>query len=154
VFRPITWVLSAYLEAESKTNRLMFLEIGKIVLLIGGIAALHHQGVRVASTAVGIAFGATALAGIALVMREGPSPRRLAAGFLQPLAACAVMAVAVWAAHQLLAVTHLDHPAVQLPVMVIVGALSYIAAALVLCRETARDLLGLARKALRRPTPD
>jgi lipopolysaccharide exporter len=154
VFRPITWVLSAYLEAESKTNRLMFLEIGKIVLLIGGIAALHRQGVRVASTAVGIAFGATALAGIALVMREGPSPRRLAAGFLQPLAACAVMAAAVWAAHQLLVITHLDHPAIQLTVMVLVGALSYIAAALVLCRETARDLLGLAKKALRRPTPD
>jgi len=152
VFRPITWVLSAYLEAESKTNRLMFLEIGKIVLLIGGIAALHHQGVRVASTAVGIAFGATALAGIALVMREGPSPRRLAAGFLQPLAACAVMAAAVWGVHYLLGVAHLDHPAIQLTVMVVVGAISYIAAALVLCRETARDLLGLARKAMHRPT--
>lgn len=154
VFRPITWVLSAYLEAESKTNRLMFLEIGKIVLLIGGIAALHHRGVRVASTAVGIAFGATALAGIALVMREGPSPRRLAAGFLQPLAACAIMAAAVWGAHQLLVITHLDHPAIDLMVMVVVGALSYIAAALVLCRDTARDLFGLARKALRRPTPE
>ncbi|MBC7976212.1 MAG: oligosaccharide flippase family protein, partial [Myxococcales bacterium] len=61
VFRPITWVLSAYLEAESKTNRLMFLEIGKVVLLIGGIAALHPQGLHAASAAVGIAFGATAL---------------------------------------------------------------------------------------------
>jgi PST family polysaccharide transporter len=154
VFRPITWVLSAYLEAESKTNRLMFLEIGKIVLLIGGIAALHGQGLHAASTAVGIAFGATALAGIALVMREGPSPRRLAAGFLQPLAACAVMAAAVWGAHQLLVLTHLDHAAIQLVVMIVVGALTYVAAALVICRDTARDLVGLARKALRRPTAD
>ncbi len=150
VFRPITWVLSAYLEAESKTNRLMFLEIGKIILLIGGIAALHPQGLHAASAAVGIAFGATALAGIALVMREGPSPRRLAAGFLQPLAACAVMAAAVWAAHRLLVVANLDHAAIQLVVMIVVGALTYLAAALVLCRETARDLIDLGKKALRR----
>src|SRR4030095_6657492 len=29
VFRPITWVLSAYLEAEAKTNRLVALEGGE-----------------------------------------------------------------------------------------------------------------------------
>src|SRR5688572_18930720 len=77
VFRPITWVLSAYLEAESKTNRLMVLELIKLGLLLGGIAILQRFGVRAASAAVGIAFGLTAIAGIALVAREGPSPRRL-----------------------------------------------------------------------------
>src|SRR5204863_4930747 len=40
VFRPIVWVLSAYLEAESKTNRLMILEIVKVALLILGIIGL------------------------------------------------------------------------------------------------------------------
>lgn len=153
VFRPINWVLSAYLEAESKTNRLMFLEIGKIALLLGGIAALQPYGVRAASCAVGIAFGATAIAGIALVMREGPSPRRLIAGFLQPLAACAVMAAAVWAMHEALAFVGLGHPAIQLVAMIVVGAAAYVAAALVICRATARDLLGLMRKALRRSPP-
>jgi len=150
VFRPITWVLSAYLEAESKTNRLMFLELGKVALLIGGIAALHNRGVEVASAAVGIAFGATALAGIALVMREGPSPRRLAAGFLQPLAACAIMAAAVWAVHRLLELAGVTHPALQLPTMIVIGGAVYVAAALALCRDTARDLLELGKKALRR----
>jgi PST family polysaccharide transporter len=150
VFRPITWVLSAYLEAECKTNRLMFLELGKVALLIGGIAALHRHGLEVASAAVGIAFGATALAGIALVLREGPSPRRLAAGFLQPLAACAVMAAAVWAAHRLLTFAGVSHPAVLLPVMIAVGGGVYVAAALAICRETSRDLIELARKARRR----
>src|SRR5262249_47908470 len=42
VFRPITWVLSAYLEAESKTSRLMVLEIAKLGVLIGGMALLSH----------------------------------------------------------------------------------------------------------------
>jgi lipopolysaccharide exporter len=150
VFRPITWVLSAYLEAESKTGRLMYLELAKIVVLLGGIAVLQPYGVRIASGAVGIAYGATAIAGVALVLRDGPSPRRLLAGFLQPIAACAVMAGATWLTHELLVRAGWDHPAVLLPAMVIAGAASYVAAALVLCRETARDLLGLLKKALHR----
>jgi lipopolysaccharide exporter len=150
VFRPITWVLSAYLEAESKTNRLMGLELAKIVLLIGGIAVLQPYGVRVASTAVGFAFGATAIAGVALVMREGPSPRRLAIGFLQPLAACGVMTAAVWAVHAVVA--SVAPPAVALIAMIAVGAAAYVAAALVICRATARDLLSLVRRAMQRPS--
>jgi len=150
VFRPITWVLSAYLEAEAKTGRLMYLEIAKIVVLIGGIAVLSPYGPRIASAAVGIAFGATAIAGVALVLGEGTSPRRLLAGFLQPLAACGVMAAAVWAAHAGLLAVGLDHPAVQLIAMIAVGAGAYVAAAFAMCRATARDLIALLKQALRR----
>lgn len=46
VFRPIVWLLSAYLEAESKTNRLMFLELAKLGLLIVGIIILQRYGLR------------------------------------------------------------------------------------------------------------
>jgi PST family polysaccharide transporter len=148
VFRPITWVLSAYLEAESKTNRLMGLELAKIGLLIGGIVVLQPYGVRIASAAVGFAFGATAIAGIALVMREGPSPRRLAIGFLQPVAACGVMAAVVWAVHAVAA--PVVPPALLLIAMIAAGAAAYVAAALVICRATARDLLSLVRRAVRR----
>jgi len=153
VFRPITWVLSAYLEAEAKTNRLMFLELGKIALLIGGIVALQPFGVRVASGAVGLAFGATAIAGIALVAREGPSPRRLFVGFIQPLAACGVMAAVALGARAALVGAGLTAPGLVLVAMILSGAAAYIAAALVLCRATALDLLGLLRRALRRQAP-
>jgi PST family polysaccharide transporter len=154
VFRPITWVLSAYLEAESKTNRLMGLELAKIGLLIGGIVVLQPFGVRIASAAVGVAFGATAIAGIALVMREGPSPRRLAMSFLQPLAACGIMAAVVWVVRAALVAAGVHHPAVLLVAMIAVGAAVYVAAALVLCRATARDLLGLVKQAVRRSAAD
>jgi lipopolysaccharide exporter len=154
VFRPITWVLSAYLEAESKTNRLMVLELAKIALLIGGIAVLRPFGVRVASCAVGIAFGTTAVAGVLLVAREGPSPRRLLIGFLQPLAACCVMIVAVRGARDLLKQADLDHPALLLATMVVTGAVVYVIAALALCRTTAHDLLHLLKKAMGRPTAE
>jgi len=150
VFRPITWVLSAYLETESKTNRLMVLELAKLALLLGGIAVLQPYGVRAAAAAVGLAFGLTAIAGVIMVMREGPSPRRLLIGFLQPLAACAVMAGVVYGAHRLLLVLNLDHAAIQLATMIVVGGVVYVVVALAIARETSRDLLELLKKALKR----
>jgi len=150
VFRPITWVLSAYFEAECKTNRLMILELVKIALLLAGIALLHPFGLRAAAGAVGIAFGITALAGIVVVVREGVSPTRMLAGFVQPVLACIVMAIAVFAANRALVSLDLDHPLLLLVVEIGVGAITYIAAALVIARDSAADLLRLARRALAR----
>jgi hypothetical protein len=59
------------------------------------------------------------------------------------------MAAAVWVAHALIA--PVAPPAVVLIAMIAAGAIAYVAAALVICRETARDLLSLVRRALRRP---
>lgn len=150
VFRPITWVLSAYMEAEQKTGRLMFLELAKVAFLIVGIGLLSPFGLRVAACAVGLAFGLTALGGVAMIVHYGPSPTRLAAAFLQPLAACAVMASAVWLTHQGLAALGVAHPSLYVIIEVVVGAIAYVAAALVICRDTSRDLLQLLAKALRR----
>ena len=148
VFRTVVCVISAYLEAESKTNRLMVLEVAKLALLVLGIIALQRFGIRVASGAVGAAFGITAIAGVMLVLREGPSPRRLLVGFLQPLAACAVMAAAVLGVREGLVVMDWTHPGVMLAAMMLTGAASYVIAALIICRETSRDLLDLVKKAL------
>lgn len=150
VFRPITWVLSAFMEAESKTNRLMILEVAKVGILIAGIAVMQRWGLHVAAGAVGIAFGFTAVAGVVTVSREGPSVAKLAIGFLQPLMACGVMAVAVYGTHQLLGQFGVTHPGVLLVIEIVVGAIAYVPAALILCRETTKDLLGLLKKALRR----
>ena len=151
IFRPVTWVMSAYLEAECKTNRLMVLEVAKVILLLAGIALLRPYGLRAAAGAVGIAFGVTAIAGIAIVAREGASPYRLFLGFAQPLVACIVMAAAVWVTWLVLSLSGVTHPAVVLVAEILVGALAYVAAALVVCRATARDLIGLLKTSLRRP---
>jgi PST family polysaccharide transporter len=150
VFRPITWVLSAYFEAEAKTSRLMFLELAKVIVLIGGIAALQAHGLRVACGAVGIAFGATAIAGVALVAREGPSPLRLLIGFVQPLLACAVMAMVVLIVRHGLSAAGVTRAPIQLAVEIVAGALGYVVAILVIARERSRDLLVLVIQALRR----
>jgi PST family polysaccharide transporter len=150
VFRPISWVLTAYLVADSKTNRLMFLEVGKACVLLGGIAVLARFGLVVAGAAVGIAFGATAIAGVALVAREGPSPWRLLLGFLQPLAACGVMTIAVLLTAHVLAGGGVTHPALALMVEALVGAAVYIVAMFAIAAERSRELLWLLRKALAR----
>ncbi|HEY5944550.1 MAG TPA: oligosaccharide flippase family protein, partial [Kofleriaceae bacterium] len=150
VFRPITWVLSAYMESEQKTGRLMFLELAKVVFIVVGIGVLARYGLRVAAGAVGLAFGLTAIAGIAMVVRHGPSPARLAAGFIRPLLACLVMAGAVLATHRGLVALGVSHPSVMVIVEIVVGAITYVAAALVICRDTAKDLLQLVAKALKR----
>ncbi|HEY4175313.1 MAG TPA: oligosaccharide flippase family protein [Kofleriaceae bacterium] len=150
VFRPITWVLSAYMEAECKTNRLMILEVLKIGVLIGGIAVLAPLGLRAAAGAVGIAFGITAVLSILVVIREGVSARGLASGFIRPLVACMLMAAAVLGVNELLFVAGLDHPAVRLVVELLVGAGVYIAAVFVVARQTAVDLISLAKNAMRR----
>jgi len=147
VFRPITWVLSTYMEAEAKTNRLMVLELAKLGVLLGGLAMLAPFGLRAAACAVGIAFGATAIAGVALVAREGPSPVRLFGGFVRPLAACAAMAAVVLLARQQLGDVS---PGVELAIEIPLGAIAYVVAALAIARDTSRDLLGLVKKALRR----
>ena len=150
VFRPITWVLSAYLEAEAKTSRLMLLEIAKIGILLGGIWLLSPYGLRAAAAAVGIAFGFTAITGIAVVVREGVSPSRLFLGFVRPLLACAVMGAAVYATSRVLVGLDLDHAAIALPVEILVGGVAYVAAALLIARETSVDLLRLLKGALKK----
>lgn len=59
------------------------------------------------------------------------------------------MAAAVWTLHTLAA--ELVPPAVLLIAMIVVGAIAYVGAALMICRATARDLLSLVRRAVRRP---
>jgi PST family polysaccharide transporter len=145
VFRPITWVLSAYMEAESKTNRLMFLEIGKAVALIGGIGLLHRYGLEVAAGAVGGAFGLTAVAGVAMVVREGPRPLVLFGGFMRPLLACGIMTAAVYGARYGLEAAGVTDARIQLPVEIAVGALAYVPAAFLVARSIALDFLKVLR---------
>ena len=142
VFRPITWVLSAYLEAESKTGPADVPRDRE-----GRSAARRHRAAR-SRTACAPRRARSA--------SRSASPRSPASrwscararrrrgslvGFLQPLAACVVMAVAVWLTQlRAWSALGLDHPAILLVVEIVVGAIAYVAAALVLApRDLARS---------------
>jgi hypothetical protein len=74
-------------------------------------------------------------------------------GFLQPLAACGVMAAVALGARAALIGAGLSEPGLILVAMIVTGAVTYVAAALVICRATALDLLDLLRRALSRRAP-
>jgi hypothetical protein len=60
------------------------------------------------------------------------------------------MAAAVLGVRQGMLAIGLDNPRAMLPVEIVVGALAYVAAALVVARPIALDVLQLLRRALRR----
>jgi PST family polysaccharide transporter len=149
LFRPISWVLSSYLQVQERTRLFMWLDVAKLALLLGGIAILQRWGIEVAATSVGVAFGASAIAGVWAVT-HGPPPvpsaMRMFSGFARPAAACAVMAAAVLGARYGLRSLGVTHPGALLPVEIIVGAAVYIPAALILARPIAKDFLKLLRE--------
>jgi lipopolysaccharide exporter len=148
VFRPITWVLGTYLEATEQTRKFMYLELGKLAILFGGIAVLQTWGLEAAASAVGLAFGANAVAGVWVVATgEGPrpSPARLFGGFARPLLACGVMVGVILAVRHGLAGAGVTDPKLLLPIEIVVGAVAYVPAAMAIARPIARDFLAVLR---------
>lgn len=150
VFRPITWVLSVYMDAQERTTKLMVLEVAKIMLLLAGIAILARWGIMASASAVGVAFFANAVAGVAMVRSDGVSMREMLRGFAQPAVCCALMVGAVLAARFGVSTWRNMAPAAQLVAEIALGATVYVASALVVCRRTAKDLLSLLRGATKR----
>lgn len=150
VFRPIGWVVSSYLQAQERNRPLMFLELGKVFVLIGGIYALSPFGLQAAACAVGIAFGLHTLAGIWLVLHNGPSPWVLLSGFFRPLIACAAMSGAVVAIRFAAKGYGVDHPGILLTIEIVVGVAIYVPVAYVIAKPTAQDLLRLVRQVVKR----
>lgn len=151
VVRPMAWGVSAYLASFSRTRTMMCLELLKLMLLFGCIVAFSSLGPVWTAASVGIAFGVQALVAIGLVITTDAVPAwPLASALLRPLAACAVMAAAVLGVREAMIALGVTAAKAILPVEIVVGALVYVAAALVIAGPTARDFLQLLRRALKR----
>jgi lipopolysaccharide exporter len=148
VFRPVTWVINGYMEAQARTTGIMVLEVAQVALALAGIWAMSSLGLTWSASAVGIALALTAIAGVRLVATDGVSTARLARGFLGPLGACGVMVAAVLALRPQL--ENVVPPWLQLAIEIAFGAVVYGIAGFALCRATARDLIGLVRGILDR----
>lgn len=149
VFRPLTWVLSSYLMTFGRNRVLMVLEGVKLVLLLGLIAALSRLGPVWSAGAVGVAFAIHALMMSVLVVREdGISGRALASGFIRPVIACLFMSAAVLGTRHFMLTHGVTHRFLVLFAEIAVGGLVYVAAALVVARETSLEFIQRIRKAL------
>lgn len=148
VVRPAAWIIDSFLQAEKQTLALMYLGIGKIIMLLSCMIGFGQISALWACAGVGIAFGVDALASMWVVNRKCQVPiSKMALGMLGPLLACVPMAAAVLALREF---AQLSNPIVALIAECTVGGIVYIPAAFLFAGSTAKDFLGLLKKSLGR----
>ncbi len=151
VFRPMGWSALAYLQAEEKTRLIMVLSFVRAVLLLTLVATFAYFGGPLAAcAAAGIAF---CLHGILTIYFTGKATGLPAipylGGIFRALLSCVPMFLAVTAVHRGLVALGIPSAA-ALPIEVIVGGMSYVAAVFVFDNKSAKQLIGLAKDALKR----
>lgn len=154
VVRPIGWIGASYLQVKNQPRAIMILEVTKTIGLLAAIALLGRLGPLWACAAVGIAFTLGSFGYFWVIRRtDGLTLREQILPLLPPVLACAPMVLAVLAVRRALVALGGAPGAVALGAELLVGALVFLPAALLLAPSAARDLLDLLRTALsRRPT--
>jgi lipopolysaccharide exporter len=142
VARPIGWTVESYLQARERPRLILGLEAFKVFALVLLAATLGRLGALWICGAVGVAFGAHALACLWVVQRIDGLPLLRSLGSLWPaLAASAPMVGAVLVARQALLVSGIVQPLECLSVEVLAGAAAYVVGAAVLARGTSHELV-------------
>jgi lipopolysaccharide exporter len=149
---PLGYTAGCYLQAAGRPMLLSYLEIGKALLLLGGIVLLAPLGPLWVCVAVANAYCLHALASLWMVQRADGVPFLASlGGLLPPLAACVPLLVGVLAVRFGL---HRTDP-FGLVLEVLAGIVGYVVGAFLFARHPTRDFLHLARKFLRRsPLPE
>ncbi len=146
--RPIAHILIAYFFACQRPRVVVWLEWFSLGAIVVTLSTIGRLGTTWACAAVGMVCVLRTLAAMWAVQRM--SGVRMAA-FLVPLAR-PLVASAVMVAAILLVRPELDvlRPAAQLVVEVLLGAVVYVAAALVIAGSASREFFGLIRSAMSR----
>ncbi|HMC95167.1 MAG TPA: oligosaccharide flippase family protein [Polyangia bacterium] len=149
---PLGYTAGCYLQAAERPMLLSYLEIGKALLLFGGIILLGPLGPLWVCVAVAAAYSLHALASLWMVQVADGVPFLSSLGGLgPPLAACLPLVLAVLAVRFGL---H-RHDPLGLAFEVLAGIVGYVAGAFLFARSLTRDFLELAHRFLRRdPRPD
>jgi lipopolysaccharide exporter len=154
VARPVGWTVASYLQASGQPTRILWLELGKLVCLVGLICTLGRTSPLWTCGAVGVAFGIHALASLWVIQRSDGVPIRRSLGCLAPaLAACVPLVAGVLAARSgCLAIGGMGALA-QLLIEIAAGALGYLFGAWALARDASSELVERLVDALRRHKP-
>lgn len=151
VFRPITWSAVAYLQAVKQTKVVMYLCVGRAILVLSPLAvAGYFFGEIGAVVGATIAMAVHSVTSIVVSGRvTGFSTRAYFWAALRPLLACVPMFVVVVAVRGALVALGTPKP-VALGLQIVVGALVYAASALLVAPDVARQFLRLARDVVSR----
>jgi PST family polysaccharide transporter len=151
VARPLSWQLESYLQVADRTRAVMVLHFLKLCAMLAFVLTIGRLGPLWACVAVGVAFGAHAIASMWIIARADAIPMRAFLGrCVVPLVACGFMTLAVLGVRHLLARAGLDIRGVNLGIEVVAGALAYFAACLLIGASQLRELIDLVRGALTR----
>jgi PST family polysaccharide transporter len=151
ITRPIGWNIAAYLKAHQMPRVVMWIEFLTVGALLAGVMTLGRLSPLWTCVAVGIAFAIQSLAGFLVIRRvDGIPLKRLLGTLVGPLLASLAMALAVVAVRGALHTDDWSLPALGLAVETLVGAISYVAAALVVARRSSLDLVRRIREAFSR----
>lgn len=148
VVRPLSWMISTYLEAQLATRALIIVEFGKLVILLGGILLLSRWGLEAAAASVGITYALASVLGLRVLQQRGVSTAAVLARLGRPLLAASIMFVVVFGIEQ--ALRQAMGPWLQLAICLVLGVVSYVALAFSLCRDQVDDLLAILRDVRKR----
>ncbi len=156
VTRPISYVVSSYLQASARVVVVSVLEVVKVAILFTLMVIAAPFGMMAVCAAVGTAFFCQALAGLFVVTREGLPFWGTLLRIARPLLSTVPMAAAVVGLRMALQAAGFRWPSVSLALEIVVGAVVYVGSAFVIAGDTARELVSLARgvAARRRQAPE
>lgn len=148
VFRPVGWLIQAYLQAMKRTRTLMTLEAIKVTLIFALIYVLGQAGgILWSCAAIGVAFFIFAVGAQWVVHRvDRLGMWTMTRPYVRPLLACGPMAAAVLGLRHLLgAMTWWG-----LVLEILVGGAAYVISAFVIAGPQARDFINLFMNVVRR----
>ena len=151
VFRPMSGVLSAYLNAQGRPGTTVLLELFALAwLLIAGVTLGSISPLWLCAASMS-AFGARAIVNMYVVSRLDQRPMTRYLGRVVPiLAACSVMVGAVLGVRYGLRAIGVTRPQISLAAEVVVGAATYVGACFVVARGHARDFIATLKQARKR----
>jgi PST family polysaccharide transporter len=150
VTRPVSYVLSSYLQASGRVVIVAVMEVGKVAILFALMVLAAPFGIMPVCGAVGVAFLLQSLMALFVVTRDGLPFWGTLLRIGRPLLSTLPMAAAVVFVRLGLAAAGLRVPAVSLVLEIVAGGVVYVGSAFVIAGDTARELLSMVA-ARRRP---
>lgn len=148
VVRPISWIITSYLQAKKNTRVLLFLGLLKVTMLMGLMFSLGQISDLWACAGVGIAFGIETVASMWVVRKDdGISMWSMTREMIGPLVACAPMVGVVLTIREYAGIAS---PLLRLVLEIAAGALIYVPCAFLFAGSTTRDFIALIKKSFSR----
>ncbi len=148
VVRPISWTVGSYLQAQNRPRAILYLEVGRTILLFAMMALMGRLGTLWACVGVGLAFTAGTAGSLWAASQDGVSIAAFLAALWRPLLACVPLVGVVMAVHLAVGALGTKNAVVELTFEIVLGAVVYVPSAFLIAGDTARDAVRMVKGAL------